>query len=165
MFVFHKLFWFLGSGSAFRIQQRKLSGLDISTEITLRHLLFLRRRHMMLWTRCRTAYSGRTRTPESASGLIKVYEYDVCKLYRGAIVCISFNKRDAIGVIISQGQLAIVVRLPAKGATYNKQHLTLRLAEPGKRIGDVDIKHIHATWKEVTVDGHRTTPPVIFTMI
>ena len=90
----------------------------------------------------------------------EVYEYDVCKLYRGAIVRMTFNKRDATGVIFSQGQLAIVVRLPAKDAAYSEQRLTLRLAEPGKRIGDVDIRHIPATWREVTV-SRRTTPPVV----
>jgi predicted GIY-YIG superfamily endonuclease len=87
------------------------------------------------------------------------YEYDVCKLYCGAVVRMTYNKKDG-AVPFSQGQVAIVVELPSLTVGVSEQRLRLRLAPPGERVLDVNVNNIPDEWKEVVV-GRRTTPPII----
>jgi hypothetical protein len=60
-----------------------------------------------------------------------LYEYEVCKLYVGAVVRMTFNRRQDGSTVFSQGQLAVVEQLPEESAEFNSQRLRLRLAPPG----------------------------------
>jgi PIF1-like helicase len=60
-----------------------------------------------------------------------VYEYELCKLYVGAVVRMTFNRRQDSSTVFSQGQLAVVMELPDESAEFTRQRLRLRLAPPG----------------------------------
>jgi len=60
-----------------------------------------------------------------------VYEYELCKLYVGA-VALTFNFRQNGETVFSQGQVAVAVHLPDESIEFVHQRLRLRLASPGK---------------------------------
>jgi len=74
------------------------------------------------------------------------YEYDLCRLYVGAIVRMTYNKR-AGAVPFSQGQVAVVVELPRIDSSIVDQKLRLRLAPPGER--NIDVNNIPVGWPQV----------------
>jgi predicted GIY-YIG superfamily endonuclease len=86
-----------------------------------------------------------------------LYEYDVCRLYKNAIVRMTYNEKHGLHQF-SQGQVAVVVDLPEDDVDVASRRLRLRLAPPG--IRNIDIHNIPAEWPEVVV-GVRTTPPSI----
>ena len=59
------------------------------------------------------------------------YEYQTCKLYIGAVVRMTYNRRDDGASVFSQGQLAIVTRLPDESLDFMQQRMVLRLVPPG----------------------------------
>jgi hypothetical protein len=59
------------------------------------------------------------------------YEYQTCKLYIGAVVRMTYNRRDDGASVFSQGQLAIVTRLPDESLEFLQQRMILRLVPPG----------------------------------
>jgi len=86
----------------------------------------------------------------------RCYEYDVCKLYVNAVVRMTYNCRHGTTTVFSQGQVAIVVELPADNVEFMLKRLHLRLAPPGQR--DIDAHNIPDAWPKVEV-GPRTTLP------
>ena len=60
-----------------------------------------------------------------------LYEYQVCKLYVGAVVRMTYNRRLDGLTVFSQGQVAVVIRLPDDTTDFANQRLRLRLAPPG----------------------------------
>jgi len=60
------------------------------------------------------------------------YGYEYFKLYVGAVVRMTYNRRDETDTIYSQGQLAVVISLPEDSSgEFSKQRIRLRLAPPG----------------------------------
>ena len=88
------------------------------------------------------------------------YEYDNCRLYVRAIVCMTYNERRN-AVQFSQGQLAVVVELPVENdfADILNCRIKLRLAPPG--FTRIDTNNIPVDWPEITVKPRCTTPVVV----
>jgi hypothetical protein len=86
-----------------------------------------------------------------------LYEYALCRLFVNAVVRMTYNERQG-SVKFSQGQLAIVTRLPDTSLPFARQRLTLRLAPPCFR--QIDLANIPSHWQEVSV-GPRTTPAIV----
>jgi len=69
------------------------------------------------------------------------YEYDNCRLYLRAIVCMTYSERRN-AVQFSQGQLAVVVELPVESnaSDFLNCRIKLRLAPPG--FNHIDTNNI-----------------------
>ena len=86
-----------------------------------------------------------------------LYEYEVRRLFKNAIVRMTYNERHGAHQL-SQGQVVVLVDLPEDEADVASLRLRLRLAPPG--IRNIDVNNVTAEWPTVTV-GTRTTPPLI----
>ncbi len=85
------------------------------------------------------------------------YEYDVCKLYVNAVVRMTYNCRRQDGsTLFSQGQVAVIVRLPGASGDFIEKRLTLRLAPPGQKQ-----LTISDSWPELNVAPRTTLPSVV----
>jgi predicted GIY-YIG superfamily endonuclease len=69
----------------------------------------------------------------------------------------TYNRRQG-DVPFSQGQVAVITKLPDNTAEFADRRLTVRLSPPGVR--HIDTSNIPVDWKEAQI-GPRTTPPVI----
>jgi hypothetical protein len=87
------------------------------------------------------------------------YEYDVCKLYVNAVVRMTYNRRQDGITVFSQGQVAVVVKLPDASDDIRDRRLTVRLAPPGMR--QIDPCNIGSDWPEVEVSPRTTLPTVV----
>jgi hypothetical protein len=76
------------------------------------------------------------------------YEYENCRLYLRAIVCMTYNERRH-AVPFSQGQLAVVVEMPGDHdvSDFLNCRIKLRLAPPG--FNRVDTSNIPDDWPEI----------------
>ena len=59
------------------------------------------------------------------------YEYDICRLYVGATVRMTYNHRINGVTVFSQGQLAVIMQLPDESKEFMNQRIRLRLVPPG----------------------------------
>lgn len=141
--------------SAVRIVPTKAAEIKVMDE-------FLSTRDTVSFTAMDEVQNGVTWEPAGARAKKqldgKCYEYSVCRLYKLAVVRMTYNDRHCSHPF-SQGQIAVVTEIPEACDSVRDVRLRLRLAPPGTRhLQDAAV--LPASWPEVVVRA-RTTPPVV----